>query len=235
MKTGRETEEDFRLHYTEKGEGMPLVLLHGNGEDGSYFVRQIEFFSREYRVIAVDTRGHGQSPRGAAPFTLEQFAEDLRQFLDEMGLSRILLLGFSDGANIAMIFALKYPEYLEKMVLNGGNLRPSGVRAGAQLPIVLGYAMVAALSLLDKKLRRKKELLGLMVTEPHISKEELLKLCVPTLVIAGTKDMIKASHTREIHESIPDSCLCFLKGSHFIACEQPEEFNQTVYKFLKEK
>ncbi len=66
------------LYYKETGEGEPLVLLHGNGEDGSYFSSQISFFRKRYRVIAVDTRGHGRSPRGTAPFTMTQFAKDLK-------------------------------------------------------------------------------------------------------------------------------------------------------------
>ena len=73
---------DIRLCCVEAGEGFPLVLLHGNGEDHTYFKRQMGPFSQHFRVIAVDTRGHGESPRGTAPFTLEQFAEDLKEFLD---------------------------------------------------------------------------------------------------------------------------------------------------------
>ena len=68
---------EIKLHYQEKGEGEPMILLHGNEEDGSYFAHQMDYFSRNYRVIVVDTRGHGQSPRGTAPFTIAQFAEDL--------------------------------------------------------------------------------------------------------------------------------------------------------------
>ena len=63
---------DIRLCCVEAGEGFPLVLLHGNGEDHTYFKRQMGPFSQHFRVIAVDTRGHGESPRGTAPFTLEQ-------------------------------------------------------------------------------------------------------------------------------------------------------------------
>lgn len=88
---------DIDLHDTQRGSGFPLVLLHGNGEESGYFLHQLEHFAQTYRVIAVDTRGHGQSPRGSAPFTLEQFALDLKEFLDGRGLRRVHLLGFSDG------------------------------------------------------------------------------------------------------------------------------------------
>ena len=59
---------DIRLHWEEKGEGKPLILLHGNGEDGSYFKHQMEEFSPDYRVIALDTRGHGKVPGERLPF-----------------------------------------------------------------------------------------------------------------------------------------------------------------------
>ena len=73
---------DISLYYIEEGQGKPLILLHGNGEDHTYFVHQIRYFSRMYRVIAIDTRGHGASPRGTAPFSIRQFAEDLLSFMD---------------------------------------------------------------------------------------------------------------------------------------------------------
>lgn len=72
-----------QLYYKEKGQGEPLILLHGNRENHEYFRNQIEYFSKSYRVIALDTRGHGKSPRGDEPFTIRQFAEDLREFMDE--------------------------------------------------------------------------------------------------------------------------------------------------------
>lgn len=109
---------DISLYYEKRGAGEPLVLLHGNGEDGSYFLHQMEAFSREFLVYALDTRGHGRSPRGSAPFTISQFAEDLLAFLDEQGLKRVNLLGFSDGGNIALTFALRHPERVRRLVLN---------------------------------------------------------------------------------------------------------------------
>ncbi len=86
--------DHIALYYTERGKGEPLVLLHGNGESHHYFSKQIEFFSASRRVVALDTRGHGASPRGTAPFTIRQFALDLEGFLDGLGLERVDLLGF---------------------------------------------------------------------------------------------------------------------------------------------
>ena len=86
------------LFYAEAGSGFPLLLLHGNGEDHTYFSAQLRFFSQYYHVFAPDTRGHGASPRGSGPFTLDRFADDLLEFLHAQALTRVHLLGFSDGA-----------------------------------------------------------------------------------------------------------------------------------------
>lgn len=224
---------DINLHYTESGSGKAFVLLHGNGESGEYFVHQKSYFSKNYRVIAVDTRGHGKSPRGNAPFTISQFADDLNEFFEQTGLKKAIILGFSDGANIAMRFALKYPEKTELLILNGGNLYPKGVKPSCQIPIEIGYRLAKLSQNKSEKAKRNTELLSLMVNDPFIKEDELKKISCPTLVIAGTKDMIKESHTRLIAKNIKNSELKIIKGSHFIASENHEEFNKTVESFLK--
>ena len=223
---------DIDLHDTQRGSGFPLVLLHGNGEESGYFLHQLEHFAQTYRVIAVDTRGHGQSPRGSAPFTLEQFALDLKEFLDGRGLRRVHLLGFSDGANIALLFALRYPQCVRRLILNGANLSPRGVKLYVQLPIVLGYTMVSLISKFDSKALAKREILGLMVKEPHITFDQLGQISLPTLVIAGKRDMIRDSHTRKIAAAIPGARLVFLEGDHFIAAKRSDAFNREVDAFL---
>lgn len=226
---------DISLHYLEKGQGKPLILLHGNGEDNSYFVYQVAYFSRFYRVIAIDTRGHGQSPRGTAPFSIQQFAEDLRGFLDQHDIPKAHILGFSDGGNIALTFALHYPERVDRLILNGANLFPAGVKPTVQLPIVLGYHTASLFAKRSPKAKENAALLGLMVKEPNIRPEELNGLTVPTLVIAGTKDMIRESHTRLIARSLPNARLVLLPGDHFIANKEPAAFNRAVRDFLNEE
>ena len=207
-----------------------MVLLHGNGEDSGYFVHQIAHFSKSYRVIAIDTRGHGQSPRGEKPFAIKQFAEDLKDFLDAINIAKANILGFSDGGNIALEFALKHPERVEKLILNGANLFPSGVKAMYQWPIEVGYRIAKLFS--NEKAKKNAEMLGLMVNEPHIDPSELACLTMPVLVIAGTKDMIKELHTRLIYKSLPNAELAIVEGDHFVANKNAEAFNKVVEEFL---
>ena len=218
---------DVKLHYTEHGNGEPLILLHGNGEDGSYFKRQIRFFQNRFRVIAVDSRGHGRSPRGTAPFTLNQFACDLIAFMDQLGIASAHILGFSDGANVALLLALAHPQRVRSLVLNGGNLYPAGLTEQTRREIDEEYK--AALAAGEE---RQLELLRLMIDEPRIDPAELSGLCVPALVVAGTDDMIEESHTRLIAASLPDARLAIIEGSHFVAAENPKAFNRIVGEFL---
>lgn len=224
----------IKLYYTEKGYGTPLILLHGNGENGGFFKNQIDFFAEKYRVIVPDTRGHGRSPRGSAPFTFDTFADDLKNFLDSLNIQKAVILGFSDGGNIALLFTLKYPEYVEKLILNSANLYPAGLKKTFLLPVRLFYGFSCLLSHFSKKAARKKELLALMAKQPDINPEELSAVKCPTLVIAGTLDLISKKHTRLIADSVGGSKLCFINGNHAAAQTNSVEFNQTIEHFLEE-
>ena len=224
---------DIEHYFLEKGDGEPLILLHGNGENCEYFKGQIDVFSKRYHVYAIDTRGHGKTLRGDKPFTIRQFAEDLKGFMDCHQIEKAHLLGFSDGGNIAMIFAMKYPDRVDRLILNGANLNPKGVKKSVQLPIEIGFKMANKFSKKSESARANAEMLGLMVNDPNVEPEELSNIHAKTLVIAGTNDMIMDKHTCLIAKSIPNSQLVIIKGNHFIANKKPEEFNKAVLDFLQ--
>ena len=184
---------DITLFYREKGNGEPFVLLHGNGEDSSYFKHQIEYFCDRYRVIAPDTRGHGKSPRGTSPFTIRQFSCDLYDFMKNHQIPK----------------------------------------RSTQLPIEIGYKIAKHFAKRSAEANKNAELLGLMVNDPNIEPEELAQITAPTLVICGTKDMIREDHTRKIAENIPNARLAILEGDHFVANKRSEEFNREVDRFLE--
>lgn len=223
---------DINHYFIEKGTGFPLILLHGNGEDCGYFVHQMEPFAKHFRVIAINTRGHGQTPRGEASFSIRQFAEDLLDFMNLHQIEKAHILGFSDGGNIAMVFALMHPERVEKLILNGANLNASGVKRKVQIPIEIGYRIAKLFATKSPAARKNAEMLGLMVNDPNVKAEELSCIQNPTLVIAGEKDMIKDSHTRLIAKSIPGAMLSIIPGNHFIANKNPDTFNEVVLRFL---
>lgn len=224
---------DIKHFYIEKGTGNALILLHGNGENSDYFKGQIDEFAKQYHVYAIETRGHGRTPRGEMLFTIRQFADDLLGFMDVHRIAKAHLLGFSDGANIAMVFAIQHPDRVDRLILNGANLNAGGVKRSTQIPIEIGYRIARSFAGKSDSAKRNAEMLGLMVNDPNVLPEELSGIQAKTLVIAGTRDMIKETHTRMIADSIPDAELVFVRGNHFIANRHPEEFNRAVLDFLQ--
>lgn len=225
---------DARIACYDVGRGKALVLLHGNGEDSSYWKAQIPEFTRFYRVIAMDSRGHGASESGAHGLSFETMAKDLKTVLDARGVKKAHILGFSDGGNLAIKFALTYPEYVDKLILNGANVEMfSGVKPQIQIPVYAGYGLAAAMSRFCKKAARRRDVLGLMVHPYGVSMDDLDRLTMPTLIIVGEHDMIKEKQTKEMAAHIPHCRVeVFRDGDHFVAAKQPSRFNRTVIEFL---
>mgnify|MGYP002576160089 FL=1 len=211
-----------------------LILLHGNGEDHTYFVKQIPAFSPHFRLVLMDTRGQGQSTGGDGELNFSVFAADLLALMDHLQIAKAHLLGFSDGGNLALTFALAHPERVQSLILNGANLEPGGVKLSTQLPIVLGYGCCRLLSPFSHKARQNGAVLGLMVNHPHIPPQALAALTMPALVIVGEQDMIRDRHSQLIARSLPNAQFVRIPGGdHFCAAKCPEVFNHAVLSFLQ--
>lgn len=211
-----------------------LILLHGNGEDHTYFVKQIPAFSPHFRLVLMDTRGQGQSTGGDGELNFSVFAADLLALMDHLQIAKAHLLGFSDGGNLALTFALAHPERVQSLILNGANLEPGGVKLSTQLPIVLGYGCCRLLSPFSHKARQNGALLGLMVNHPHIPPQALAALTMPALVIVGERDMIRDRRSQLIARSLPNAQFVRIPGGdHFCAAKCPEVFNHAVLSFLQ--
>lgn len=211
-----------------------LILLHGNGEDHTYFVKQIPAFSPHFRLVLMDTRGQGQSTGRDGELNFSVFAADLLALMDHLQIAKAHLLGFSDGGNLALTFALAHPERVQSLILNGANLNPGGVKLSTQLPIVLGYGCCRLLSPFSHKARQNGAVLGLMVNHPHIPPQALAALTMPALVIVGERDMIRDRHSQLIARSLPNAQFVRIPGGdHFCAAKCPEVFNRAVLSFLQ--
>ncbi|HPG43117.1 MAG TPA: alpha/beta hydrolase, partial [Acholeplasmataceae bacterium] len=108
------------IYYEVLGEGKPVVLCHGNGEDHTIFDVLANRLKDHYQVILVDSRNHGQSERTDS-YHYEVMAEDIKQLIDELKLDRPYFLGFSDGGIIGLIIAVKYPKTCAKLMVIGAN------------------------------------------------------------------------------------------------------------------
>ena len=237
----------IKLHYEEKGTGQPMVLLHGNGEDSSYFKNQIEYFSKKYRVIAGGTtRGHGKIRAGNGSLHSAPVRQRFKELSGRDGAAPDHSSGLQRRGKYRPDFTILHPQYVDRLLLNGANLNPWGMKAGVFKNIYLAYWKACLRIakgerkkhkteddryLLEKA--RRKGTYGLMIKEPHIRPVYLKTMRKPVLVIAGTKDMIRTGHTKKIHRLIPGSRLCLLNGTHFIASENSWNLTRRQSGFWK--
>lgn len=210
-----------------------LILLHGNGEDGRIFSSQIEDFCREFTVMTVDSRGQGKTTAGNQPFTVDLLAEDLSRLCDESGIGRFSLIGFSDGGNVALTYAVRHPERVCALVTAGANLIPQGMKMSFYLPLLLQYRAASAKTNHDEESRVRYELLSLMVNYPHISHRLLSNIACPCLILDGQHDLIKKSHTDSIAASIRNAKRVTVPNAgHNVFGDNAAFVNREILQFL---
>ena len=193
------TVNNVNLYYEVAGSGAPLVMVHGNGESHAIFDKAVPLLAEHFTCYLLDSRGHGQS-QPVTEYHYADMAEDVFQFIQALHLEHVTYYGFSDGGIIGLLLAGKHPKLLEKMIISGANTRPDAVVKR----IVRLFKVINFL--------HKNPLFELMLTEPHITKEQLQAIETPTLVLAGSKDLVLEEDTRFIAESIPHATLRILPG-----------------------
>ncbi|MEI5995613.1 alpha/beta fold hydrolase [Candidatus Enterococcus mansonii] len=230
------TADNSLIYYEITGQGFPILLLHGNGGSGSYFQKQISAFSKYYRVYTIDSREHGRSTNESSILSFEQMAEDVYLIMKQEHVKQADIIGFSDGANLAMVFTKNYPDYVRRLVLNAGNTVVKGVRFPVRVATALEFALFRLLSLFSKKAKKRVRTIKLMTTDIGVSTLDLRRFNVKTLVIVGKYDIIKYSHSIYLAKEIPNASFVIVdKQGHSFAKKAPEIFNKKILTFLKDK
>ncbi len=219
---------DAKIYTEEYGEGEPLLLLHGNNGSIEDFYRQIPFFAKHFKVIAIDTRGQGRSTDlSSGSYSYDGFSADLYKITKALELQKVNIVGWSDGGNTALTFNLAHPEMVNKIITIGANLDPTGVKDS--LLVSLKKQLSA------DSLPRNHRLIRLMVEHPHIAPQQLQNIENSVLVIAGSDDVIKPEHTQLIADQLKKSKLQIIPNTtHYIPFEQPDQLNKIILQFLKE-
>ena len=177
----------IRLHYIAEGGGPPVILLHGNGESHEIFEHEIrQLTATGYRVYAPDSRGQGANDP-LPEYHYRDMAEDMYQFITQLGLHRPAMYGFSDGGLIALMLELTHPGTLGLMALSGTNLSPAGLSP----------------DFLARFAGDGGPLVHLMLTEPDIDPLALRHVDIPTLVTAGSDDLVLPEETARIAAGLP--------------------------------
>jgi pimeloyl-ACP methyl ester carboxylesterase len=223
----------IKLYYEIYGSGEPLLLLHGNSQSISAFEKQVDEFSKKYRVIALDSRGQGNSTRDSTKLTYELFADDVNKFLEYLNLQNVNIVGWSDGGNTGLILAMQHPDKVKKLAVMGAVLYNNNTSVdeivNPEIQKQIKEMEKANISKNDMEYRLKI----LLLTEPNINPDLLKTIKSPVLVMAGEKDVVKEQHTKLIAEKLPNSELViFKKAGHYAPKEIPELFNKTVLNFF---
>lgn len=232
-----------RIYYAAFGSGPAVILLHGGFANTLYWGNQEPALVRAgYQVILIDSRGHGRSTRDARPYTYELMASDVVAVMDHLHLAKAAVVGWSDGAIIGLVMALKYPERLTKVFAFAANMDPSGVRPDTDAhPVFARFERQTAkeyevLSATPAGFADFSKAIHLMWdTEPNYTAADLHRIRTPVAIVDGDHDeAIKREHTEYLAREIPGAKLTILPGvSHFAMLQRPAEFNAAMIGFLR--
>jgi pimeloyl-ACP methyl ester carboxylesterase/ketosteroid isomerase-like protein len=231
----------IELYYEIHGEGTPLILLHGGFGNSGDWENQIPVLSEHYKVIAVDSRGHGRSTMGEQPISYALMASDMVALMDDLGINKANILGWSDGGIIGLYLAINQPERLIRVIASGSNYDPSGVRPDVgEHPIMIKYFGKAMddYKTLSPNPGMWDAFLGnisqMWATEPNFTVEQLGSITLPVLLLDGeNEEFIYPEHTRELADLIPTATLTLIPDTgHFAMWEKPGEINKAVLDFL---
>jgi pimeloyl-ACP methyl ester carboxylesterase len=231
----------IKLWYAVFGKGDPVVLVHGGLANSNYWGLLVPALVAQYKVIVLDSRGHGRSTRDAQPYGYDLMASDVIALLDYLKIPKAALVGWSDGAIIGLDIAQHHPERLSKLFAFAANSDPSGVADISKSPVFNAYIERAGkeyeqLSTTPGEYQAFLDQIGKMwASQPNWTADDLKKIAVSTWIVDGDHDeAIKRENTEFMAAQIPEAGLLLQpQVSHFSFIQDPEQFNEDVLHFLK--
>jgi pimeloyl-ACP methyl ester carboxylesterase len=229
----------------EPGDTVPVVLLHGAFAGASSWGAQTPaLVEAGFQVYAPERRGHVHTADVPGPLTYSVMADDTIAYLDTVVRRRAHLVGWSDGAVVGALVALRRPELVDRLVLIGQYYNSSG-KPGNSMVDELLEAGSEAITFLRAEYDEASpdgrdhfpevyaKTMQMISTEPEIDVATFAGIQAPTLVLQGDRDEVTVAHSQEVVAAIPDARLTVLPGSHALPIESAETMNPVLLQWLR--
>lgn len=241
--SGYASVDGIMIWYAEFGRGEPVLLLHGGLANSNYWGKQVRALMGQYRVIVMDSRGHGRSTRDAQPFGYDLMAKDAIGLLDYLHIQRVALVGWSDGAIVGLDIAMHHPERLSKLFAFAANYDTAGVADVDKSPVFTAFEARAgkeyeALSSTPHNYGAfLKAITAMWAHEPNWHRDDLARITVPTWIVDADHDeAITHDQPRTMADWIPNAGLLIEPDvSHFAFIQDPDQFTRDVEHFLEKR
>lgn len=255
---------DIEFAYISEGpkDAETILFIHGFPLNKSMWTHQFEFFMRDFRMIAPDMRGHGETDEGDKPFSISLFGDDLIRFMDGLQLEKVILCGLSMGGYIALNVVSRFPERFSALILTDTSCRADTPEAREKrMQTILDIEKNGLEKYAEESLKRlfSPESLAFKTEETEAVRQMILNtptssifnslkalasreescsklsgINIPSLIITGQSDIITPPEIAEfMHQHLPDSRLHILEDAgHMSNMENPEGFNEQLWMFL---
>ena len=223
------------------GAGPPVLMLHGGLGSSDWWGKQVPALAASHTVVLMDSRGQGRSTLGTAPLSYERIGDDAVAVLDSLGISRADVVGWSDGAIVALDLAVRRPARVRRVVAFAANVRSDGLTASTGTH----SAFAAYVARAPAEFRRLSPTPGTYAANkaaeqrmwahgPEWPDARLATITAPVLILWAEHDeATRASHAAEIARAIPGAQLLALRGvSHFAMAQDANKFNAAISSFL---
>lgn len=244
--SGSASVNGISMYYAEFGDaaGVPILLIHGGLAHADVWASQVANLSADHRVIVADTRGHGRSTNDGSSYSISLLASDYLALLDTLGVEKVHLVGWSDGANIGYEIAKSAPGRLASLFAHAGNVTLAGVNPSVETNEVFGgyvEMMAQDYARMSPTPDGFDAFVGAVSEMWFADKADGLELLtavtVPTLVVQSEQDeAILAEHSAAIAAAIPGARLLTLKDvSHFALFQDPEGYAEAIRSWVDTK
>lgn len=232
-------------YYDETGDGPPVVVLHGGLESGADWRFMADALAARHRVLLPDRRGHGRTPDVEGPYTYRAMADETVAFIEQCVGGPVDLVGFSDGANVAVLVAIARPDLVRSLVSISGNLTGDGLlpamldrlrhpepNSEQIAPLRDAYAALSPDGV-EHWATYYTKVCEMGVAGPDISLDDVAGITCPALVIVADDDVIDHHQTVAFFEALHDGRLAIVPGaSHLVEYEHPGALGALVEQFV---